>query len=265
MRGANRSIMCVLVAASVAFGCGESGEREALSNQTSAITYGTLDGDAHPNVGALILLHLDGKWRPSCSGVLIGPKAFLTAGHCVAWFVGKPGIYGKYGVSFLSRAELDTPPRFGTAVLHPGYVHYGGEAVFNDFAVIVLDEPPGLTPATLPELGMLDTLAEKNGLRDQLFTTVGYGATESGGGGRYRRWATEGFFALAPHDLMLSQNPALGYGGDCWGDSGAPNFLGDSALVVSTASGGDMACRSLNTTPRLDTAAALDFLADYVD
>src|SRR3954464_9780489 len=49
----------------------------------SAITYGEPDGNAHPEVGALLASHAfsDGTWV-ECSGTLIAPKVFLTAAHC---------------------------------------------------------------------------------------------------------------------------------------------------------------------------------------
>ena len=43
-----------------------------------AITYGELDGDRHPNVGALV----DPARGTYCSGTLIAPTVFLTAAHC---------------------------------------------------------------------------------------------------------------------------------------------------------------------------------------
>src|SRR5688500_19338194 len=48
----------------------------------SAVTDGELDGNRHPYVGVMVAYDEDGNplWR--CSGTLIAPELFLTAGHC---------------------------------------------------------------------------------------------------------------------------------------------------------------------------------------
>ena len=48
----------------------------------AAVTNGELDGNNHPNVGLMVALDGNGNplWR--CSGTLIAPKLYLTAGHC---------------------------------------------------------------------------------------------------------------------------------------------------------------------------------------
>ncbi|MGD8466293.1 MAG: trypsin-like serine protease, partial [Anaerolineae bacterium] len=47
-----------------------------------AITNGEPDGDGHPYVGLMVADDADGNplWR--CTGTLISPTVFLTAGHC---------------------------------------------------------------------------------------------------------------------------------------------------------------------------------------
>ena len=54
-----------------------------LAAPAGAITYGTPDGNRHPQVGALLApqAYSDGTWA-ACSGTLIAPTVFLTAAHC---------------------------------------------------------------------------------------------------------------------------------------------------------------------------------------
>ena len=72
--------------------------------------------------------------------------------------------------------------------------------------------------------------------------------------------------ALSPGYLRLSQNPATGNGGACYGDSGGPNLLtveGVRILVATTVTG-DAVCRATNVAYRLDTPLARQFLGAYV-
>ena len=100
---------------------------------------------------------------------------------------------------------------------------------------MLLDSPPGLTPAELPTAGLLDQLDASGELRDQTFTTVGYGVVRTDktrgpnaleGRDGVRRYALQSFQSLRPNTLELSQNPSTGDGGICAGDSGGPHFLG---------------------------------------
>jgi V8-like Glu-specific endopeptidase len=49
--------------------------------------------NAHPYVGALVSVPPSGKFKgqriPICSGTLISPKVFLTAGHCTDFLTKK--------------------------------------------------------------------------------------------------------------------------------------------------------------------------------
>jgi len=70
--------------------------------------------------------------------------------------------------------------------------------------------------------------------------------------------------AVNPAWLRISMNPAIGDGGTCYGDSGGPNFLGDSNLLAARTITGDFMCRATNAVYRLDTAAARAFLGQFV-
>src|SRR5687768_10571845 len=137
----------------------------ALAPTAGAITNGTLDGNRHPNVGALLAPeeYSDGTWA-SCTGTLISPTVFLTAAHC-DW--GVPRL----AVTFDSVYDADTGTEYwGT--WHADPLFRGAQSDPHDLAVVVFDQPvTGITPARLPAAGSLANLPSNQG-----FTSVGYGA-----------------------------------------------------------------------------------------
>lgn len=243
----------------------------ALVPAAQAITFGEPDGNAHPNVGAMIMEY-NGEYYFICSGTLIDPQVFLTAAHCTA----VPAAYGVDPNDVFVTFESDI---FGAALLrgtyytNPAYGHDMHD--LNDIAVIVLDEPVfDITPAELPPLGLLDEMKADKELKDQEFVAVGYGELrEDKTGGPHaltgdygvRYFAEQTFLALKPYWLQISMNPSTDSGGTCYGDSGGPHFLGDSNLVVSITVTGDAWCRATDVTYRLDTDSAQGFLSGFVD
>lgn len=244
-----------------------------------AITFGQPDGNLHPNVGALVA-----DWDPDspgpdsfCSGTLIAPTVFLTAAHCTA-SLEADGITEVW-VTFASDYDEDaTSPAgliAGTPVSHPEFGS-GGASDTHDIAVVLLDSAPaGITPAQLPTAGLLDRLKASHQLRALTFTAVGYGTVrEDKTGGPHgflesdgvRMYALQSALNLEKAWLLLSMNPSTGSGGTCYGDSGGPHFLGgvESNLIVSITITGDTMCRATDKTYRLDTAAAREFLDDFV-
>lgn len=240
-----------------------------------AITYGELDGDQHPNVGALIVQSSrTGEKIQICTGTLISPTVFLTASHCTDFLSPDQTVW----VSFDSQVEPisdSTTLYSGHAVTNPNYNQTQSDP--GDIAVVLLDNPvKGIQPAKLPKAYLFDELSAKGGLNDQQFTAVGYGVHEAQtqpGGPIFpfdgARWVSVSEFnALNPSWLRLSQNNATGDGGACYGDSGGPNFLGSGAeetdLIAGVTVTGDMQCLSTNVVYRLDTPQARDFLDDFV-
>jgi hypothetical protein len=143
--------------------------------------------------------------------------------------------------------------------------------------VLLAQAPVGITPAELPTAGLLDQLKAGHQLRAQTFTAVGYGTVrEDKTGGPHafffdviRRYALQSALNLEKAWLLLSMNPSTGSGGTCYGDSGGPHFLGAGAqetdVTVSIgAPKGDLRCRAMNQTYRLDTPSARAFLGQYV-
>lgn len=231
----------------------------APATPANAVTNGTADGDAHPNVGGLVApeAYSDGTWI-YCSGTLVSPTVFLTAAHCAEG--------DRVRVTFSSAYEDGDRVYRGTFHADPAYP--GPTSDPHDVAVVVLDKAvKGIAPARLPRADSLSELPS-----DQRFTSVGYGAyevTNEPGGHGYlyddvRNVATGTLNAINAAWLRISMNPATGNGGTCYGDSGGPNFLGTTNIVAATTITGDAVCRSTNVDYRLDTPAARGFLGQYV-
>jgi hypothetical protein len=238
-----------------------------IASPAWAITNGSLDGNAHPQVGALIgdQPYPDGTWS-YCTGTLVSPTVFLTAAHC-----GEAGQKTAL-VSFTSRYQLGTGVYVGRYEADP---QYDEKSEFHDIAVVVFSTPiPGIKPARLPTAGLLDQLKANGTLASSFFTPVGYGTMLPTGSRAQtlhysdtRRRTTISFDRLTASWLRLSVDAAKKEGGTCFGDSGGPNFLGgptSDLLVATTISGDDNACKATNLDYRLDTPAARGFLRKYV-
>jgi hypothetical protein len=252
--------------------------------RVGAITYGFVDSNnTYSNVGAFIVKSPSGEIFPICSGTLITSNVFLTASHCTQFFTESlaPQGYTAYvsfdkSIPFGSLTSTKTKLLAVSAVVtNPNYNQSQSDS--GDIGVLILQSNvKGITPAKLPTCGLLDQLLAQNGLKDAVFTNAGYGLQNRvvGGGVPYfqdtnpipRMYSFSSFNSLNGGYIRLSQNPATGNGGTCFGDSGGPNFLtvnGQQILVAITITG-DSVCRSTNVDYRLDTPSAQGFLA-YVN
>ena len=246
----------------------------------AAITDGELDGDAHPEV-VLILMEVDGAPAFRCSGTMIAPTYVLTAGHCS----GAPGEFS--GMRIFTESDVqngDNNYPFGGLnsieavrwAAHPDYPT--APFYFNDVGMIELAEPfdpdgDGKYPV-LPAVDQLDQLATKRGRQDVTFTAVGYGLqrvnpvfTESA---RTRMVAHPKLNAInAPgftgdFSLLLSNNHSTG--GTCFGDSGGPNFLGDSAVIAGVTSFGlNGSCGGTGGVFRVDRQNVQEFIYTFME
>jgi trypsin len=255
-------------------------------SRVKAIVYGFVDtNNDFSNSGAFIVKSpTTGNIFPICSGTLISPNVFLTASHCTVFFENDLAPIG-----YTAFVSFDNPIPFGNltskqtrlipvtqVVTNPNFNQAQSDT--GDIAVLLVraNDTRGITPARLPPAGVLDQLATQNGLQSAVFTPVGYGLQNrvTGGGPPFfqdrnpvpRMYAFSGFNALNKTFLRLSQNPAQGNGGACFGDSGGPNFLdyNGARLIVAITITGDAVCRSTNVVYRTDTASARNFLAPYV-
>jgi Trypsin len=244
------------------------------ASPAQAITFGQLDGNRHPQVGALVAeYNAPGVKDVLCTGTLISPTVFLSAGHCTDYLTSIGTDPHDIWVTFDPSFDADSPLIRGTFHTDPdyGFSGPGGFSDAHDLSVTVLDTPvTSVTPARLPTRNLLSRLD----LRGQRFTAVGYGTVrtikQTGPNALFwdpqRRFAGQGFLALRPRWLSLSMNPSTGSGGTCYGDSGGPHFLGGVTgnKIVSVTVTGDTACRATDVTYRLDTDSARAFLDDYV-
>jgi len=273
--------LSALLCASLATAC----DREPLDPTQTPISFRAattapkvFDGNGHRNVGALLADFTgDGTiqgFEAFCSGSLIAGTVFLTAAHCLQflpsfgisqiWVSFDPELLDANGPSPLIPAVSFTwDPEFG---------HDEGD--LHDLGVVILPAgaAAGITPVQLPTAGLLDAMAARGGLVGQLFVNVGYGVTPAWKGapprfsfdGRRNRSGAL-FMALTRAWLHLNQNPdATGEGGNCFGDSGSPHFLGESNLAVATTTSGDPICRAFGRHYRLDTPVARSFLGQFV-
>lgn len=231
------------------------------------------DSNSYSNVGGMIGFRPSIQaYGPRCTGTLIAPTVVLTASHCTVIFAPGDRAYVSFQPEIVPSTDPAGQPLWipATPVVNPNYNQSQSDS--GDIGVLILDRPAtGIPLATLPPAGLLDRLAAKNGLKDRPFLAVGYGVHERVNGGgppsfpddNWRWYATSTFNALNNGYIRLSQNPALGNGGTCFGDSGGPNFLTvDSVTYLAAVTiTGDAVCRSTNVDYRTDTASARAFLA----
>ena len=242
----------------------------------SAITDGSPDGDAHPYVGLMVAQDGDGNplWR--CSGTLISPTLFLTAGHCTEAPAAHVEIWFDADVEsgIPANGYPLTGEASGTPFTHP---QYDPNAFYlHDLGVVVLDEPViASTYGALPSLNQLDALKSGKAKQDTFFTAVGYGLQKAfPDAASWKDVALRVRMVSHPRliqintgytgdgSIILSNNANTG--GTCFGDSGGPNFLGDSNVVAGVTSfGKNGTCAGQGGVYRVDRADDLDWLATF--
>ena len=253
----------------------------ATAGVVRAITFGENDNGRHPFVGSLVA-EVQGERFQLCSGTLVSPTVFVTAGHCLFGLeeFGVTGVWVTFDEVIDADADGLVDPgvtlRTGEGHVHPdwGFPGAGGNAADpHDLAVFVLDSPVAMAAyGQLPTAGLLDR-TPKQGTR---YTAVGYGtvrddktkASKSFELGTRRKMVTQELLSLTGAWATFSMNPSTGNGGTCFGDSGGPHFLGagptETRVVVAVTVTGDRYCRATDKTYRLDTPQARAFLDDFV-
>ncbi len=229
-----------------------------------------------------MIADVDGEpaWR--CSGTLISPTVFLTAGHCTdgataarVWFY--PDMtYDNVPFPLYPYGGLGSGAIEGTPLTHPDY--NPAAFFFRDVGVVILDEPVVLDEyGVLPTLNQLDAMKTKRGQQDVTFTAVGYGLQESFPDAaswkennlRVRMVAHPKLIQInvpgyvGDFSLLLSNNAKTG--GTCFGDFGGPNFIGDSNVIGGVTSFGKNGnCAGTGGVFRMDRSWSLDWVSSFL-
>jgi V8-like Glu-specific endopeptidase len=250
-----------------------------------AVTDGELDGNGHPAV-VLLLMEVNGKPAFRCSGTLLSATVLLTAGHCA----GAPGEFSGMRVF----TESDVQAGIGTTNNYPFAGPNSVEAVswaahplyptapffVHDVGVVILQAPGVVLPPSqygvLPGVNQLDSLKTRRGQQDKTFTAVGYGLQQSfPDAASWKEHNTRTRYVAHPwliqinggivgnFSLLLSNN--ANSGGTCFGDSGGPNFIGNSNVVGGVTSFGlNGNCAGTGGVFRTDRQDVLDFVNSYL-
>lgn len=250
-----------------------------MVSPAGAITDGELDGEDHPHVALMVATDAVGNpmWR--CSGTFLSPTVYLTAGHCTdgaaraeIWLDSdvESGIPAN-GYPFVGDVS-------GVAHAHPEYEN-PYPWFMRDVGVVVLDGGDSVDLGVygkLPDVNAFDAW-KANAKRGVTFTAVGYGLQEA------YPWQADKDVAervrmvshpkliqinvkgsVGDFSMLLSNNANTG--GTCFGDSGGPNFVGDSNVVAAVTSfGKNGTCAGQGGVLRLDRPWINDWVADFLD
>jgi len=235
-----RWVACVAVLAA----CGGEGD---IGRSAGPILDGELAPDA---VGVVAILERSASCTPAprqlrCTSTLIGPRAVLTAAHCLG-----DGTASDQVVLFDASLEgAGAVIGVSRGRSHPSY---DPDTRAFDVAVLVLEADAPVAPVPLGTVDDASVGAQ--------VTMLGYGgvsADDSGGG--ERRSGVGRVDQVDPAELRLTPDPAM----SCRGDSGGP-VLDESGALIGVTSRGDPACAEYAIAVRADAVEAFvaDALAD---
>ncbi|WP_426247590.1 trypsin-like serine protease [Nocardioides sp. LHG3406-4] len=256
-----------------------------MATPSGAITGNFVPDFEHEYVGLIVFYDQDGEFVQRCTGSLISPTVFLTAGHCVTIDDATGELASSARIYFEQDAGADYDPETDTPA-SSGYPYTGGvtartfyafdyqgitvPATTNDVGLAILDAPLALdsygslaAPGTLEEYG--------TGPRARV-TVSGYGVTYVNGNPAatesYRSRLMANTWIIGTRgvangiNVQLSSAPGRGGGGTCFGDSGGPTLLYGTDTIVAVTSFGMSrnVCGGTEFNFRVDTAAVQQWM-----